>query len=254
MKLLWESQNFSISNESPCGSQWLKGGEGLKHTALQTWGMWALVSLWVFLCMYFCYERVQHKHILLFRHLVACMHKYRGRCRDRLQRASPHAPYMDLTVWASRHALTPRLGSQSSQHRSWGSRLFRSTGTPVARGSNLRFQNYLLGFKSTQVLGGSQRRRHESREIALLHRNVIVIDASRDLLLLSPLLLCQNISQSRLVTCTAGGDGKIHHAKEWGKFRMTENNKQTQEVGSQEHLWPLCVSLKQLGKIRVYEK
>lgn len=35
---------------------------------------------------------------------------------------------------------------------------------------------------------------------------------------------------------------------------MTEHNKQSQEVGSRRHLWPLCVSAKQLGRIRVYEK
>ena len=90
--------------------------------------------------------------------------------------------------------------------------------------------------------------------MALFHGNVFVIDASGELVLLSPLLLCQNMSQSRLVTFTEGGDGKIHHAKEWDKFRMTEHNKQGQEVGSQKNLWPLCVSLKQLGRIRVYEK
>lgn len=91
-------------------------------------------------------------------------------------------------------------------------------------------------------------------DMALFHRNVIVIDASRELVLLSPLLLNQNMSQSRLVTFTKGGNGKAHHAKEWGKFRMTDHNKQSQEVGSQRHLWPLCVSFKQLGRIRVYEK
>ena len=66
--------------------------------------------------------------------------------------------------------------------------------------------------------------------MALFHRNVIMIDASGELALLSPLLLRQNMSQSRLVTFTEGGDGKIHHAKERGKFRMTEHNKQSQEV------------------------
>lgn len=76
--------------------------------------------------------------------------------------------------------------------------------------------------------------------MALFHRNVIVIDASGESVLLSPLLLCQNMSQSRLVTSTEGGDGKIHHAKESGKFRMTEHNKQSQEVGSQKNLWLLC--------------
>lgn len=90
--------------------------------------------------------------------------------------------------------------------------------------------------------------------MALFHRNVIVIDVSGESVLLSPRLLCQNMSQSRLVTSTEGGDGKIHHAKDWGKFRMTEHNKQSQEVGLQENLWPPCVSLKQLGRIRVYEK
>lgn len=67
--------------------------------------------------------------------------------------------------------------------------------------------------------------------MALLHRNVIVIDVPGERVLLSPLLLHQNMSQSRLVTFTEGGDGKIHHVKDWGKFRMTEHNKQSQEVG-----------------------
>ncbi len=76
--------------------------------------------------------------------------------------------------------------------------------------------------------------------MALFHRNVIVIDASGELVLLSPLLLRQTMSQSRLVTFIKGGDGKEYHAKEWGKFRMTEHNKQSQEVGLLRHLRPLC--------------
>lgn len=69
-----------------------------------------------------------------------------------------------------------------------------------------------------------------------------------ELALLSPPVLRQNMSQSRLVTFTEGGDGKIHHAKEWRKFRMTEHNKQNQEVGSLKNLWPLCVFFKTAGK------
>lgn len=76
--------------------------------------------------------------------------------------------------------------------------------------------------------------------MAYFHRNVTVIDVSEDLALLSALLLRQSMSRSRLVTFSEGGDGKIHHAKEWDKFRLTENNKQSQEVGSQRNLWLLC--------------
>lgn len=35
---------------------------------------------------------------------------------------------------------------------------------------------------------------------------------------------------------------------------MTDHNKQSQEVGSGRKPWPLCVSFKQLGRIRVYEE
>lgn len=54
----------------------------------------------------------------------------------------------------------------------------------------------------------------KNTDMALFHRNATMIDASREQVLLSPLLLCQKMSQSRLVTFTKGGDGKIHHAKE----------------------------------------
>lgn len=45
--------------------------------------------------------------------------------------------------------------------------------------------------------------------------------------------------QSRLVAFTKGGDEKMHQAKEWGKIRMTDHNKQNQEVGSQRYSWLL---------------
>lgn len=35
---------------------------------------------------------------------------------------------------------------------------------------------------------------------------------------------------------------------------MTDHNKQSQEVGLGRKPWPLCVSFKQLGRIRVYEE
>ena len=44
----------------------------------------------------------------------------------------------------------------------------------------------------------------KTAEMALFHRNVTVIDASGELALLSPPLLRQNVSQSRLVTSTEG--------------------------------------------------
>lgn len=83
--------------------------------------------------------------------------------------------------------------------------------------------------------------------MALLCRNVIVIDVPGERVLLSPLLLHQNMSQSRL------GDWKIHHVREWGKFRMTEHNKQSQEVGLQKNVWLLCAVLKQLKRIKAYK-
>lgn len=52
----------------------------------------------------------------------------------------------------------------------------------------------------------------KSTDMALFHRNAAVIDSSGEQALLSPLLLCQNMSQSRLVTFTKGGGA--HHAKE----------------------------------------
>lgn len=49
----------------------------------------------------------------------------------------------------------------------------------------------------------------KSTDVALFHRNAAVIDLSGERVLLSPLLLCQNMSQSRLVTFTKGGRGGI---------------------------------------------
>lgn len=49
--------------------------------------------------------------------------------------------------------------------------------------------------------------------------------------------------------------GKIHHARERGKFRMTENNKQSQEVGSQEKfVAAVCFFKTSWEESGVYEK
>lgn len=59
-------------------------------------------------------------------------------------------------------------------------------------------------------------------ELAFFHRNVAVIDVSEDLVLLSPPLLLQNMSQNTLVTFTKERDGgKKYHAIKWNKFRLT---------------------------------
>lgn len=71
--------------------------------------------------------------------------------------------------------------------------------------------------------------------------------------LLSSPLLRKNISQSRLVvlqkkTPQKTGDVKTFHGNERGKFRLTDHNKQSQEVGSRSTTQPPCVAFKTAGK------
>lgn len=77
-------------------------------------------------------------------------------------------------------------------------------------------QTKLLVFtidKRRSDLGGSLGDDEKSTDMALFHRNAAVIDSSGERVPLSPLVPRQNMSQSRLVTFTKGGGGKIHHAK-----------------------------------------
>lgn len=76
---------------------------------------------------------------------------------------------------------------------------------PVAQGSDLYFQNDLYVYKVDKRRKGDLGRKSSAgdgkrADMAPFHRNVTMIDASGELVLLSPLLLRQNMSQSRSVT------------------------------------------------------
>lgn len=81
--------------------------------------------------------------------------------------------------------------------------------------------------------------------------NVFVSVAGRVVVvLLSSPLPRKNISQSRLVVLQKKkeGDVKTFHGNERGKFRVTDHNKQSQEVGSRSTTQPPCVAFKTAGK------
>lgn len=150
-----------------------------------------------------------------------------------------------LQIWVSlsgRSAtrLHPGL-ALGSRPRSWERRSFRKAERLLhgATASTNKSVVLLLFRRSPgmkrDIVGESLAGKRGKREMVTFQRNVIVIDASGELVVLSSSLPCQNMSKRRLVTFREGGDGKIHHATERGKFRMTDHNKQSQEVGSDRH-------------------
>lgn len=165
--------------------------------------------------------------------------------RTDCRKTPPHALYLSFGVWAGCHAFPPRLGLKSSQRPSCLSVLLENFSALAAQG--------LRSFPAQQQTGGSwfkgEGHRGEGRRAlrTLFCRNVTVMDVSADLLLLSPPLLRQNMSRSRL-HFQGEGMGKYITPKrrinlEWQKI-----------TNKARKLWPLRVSVKQLGGIRLYRR
>lgn len=89
-------------------------------------------------------------------------HWWRGSCKDRLQRAPPHALYLGFGVWASRHAFPPRLGLRSSKRPSCLSVLLENFSELAALGRALfRLESRR---EETDLKRGSPRRGEENAE------------------------------------------------------------------------------------------